>query len=391
MKASDKPQVSKKWWASEKPADVKGSDLEKALAAAEKALADQQKKSDADSVDACIAAMNQLESAVDKTIKKECDKKKHKDCIAVLEKFEDLIAGELERLEKAQANAEEGDDEGEEEDENKLFEKDYLYRMIKLMKSGTKELRFGFGLNTQEPEASKLVLTRKGKPEKLFKLLKRTGDFSNRTLTYGYAAPDPEQKKTLVFRLEESAGEPPQVIKLGRRFLRADKSLYFRKLKLVMPGGQTVVDEEPDTEDGEAAVAAGGQDLSKELAAVQNLAAAWQQTLSDVSAQIAKLRKAIEAQNDAALRAVNNGLGNVMKQFPDLDLSKLVAAAKSNNRAAYDQTLRQTAKEVGEVRKMLADGPLLSTIDENPFVKTNVHEVVKSLLQRVTSELSMKA
>ena len=140
MKASDKPQVSKKWWASEKPDDVKGSELEKALANAEKALADQQKKSDGESVDACIAAMNQLESAVDKTLKKECDKKKHKDCIAVLEKFEDLIAGELERLEKAQANLDDGGDEEEEEDENKLFEKDYLYRMIKLMKSGTKEL-----------------------------------------------------------------------------------------------------------------------------------------------------------------------------------------------------------------------------------------------------------
>jgi hypothetical protein len=267
MKVSDKPQISKKWWTSEKPADVKGADLEKALANAEMALADEQKTSDADSIEACIAAMNQLESAVDKTIKKELDKKKHKDCIIVLEKFEDLIAGELERLEEAQADLEDGGDEDEEEDENKLFDKDYLYRMIKLMKSGTKELRFGFGLNAMEPEASKLLLTRKGKPEKLFKLLKRTGDFSNRTLTYGFAVPDPEQKKTLVFRLEESAGEPPQVIKLGRRFLRADKSLYFRKLKLVMPGGQTVVDDEPDTEDEAQALNAARRNERKEALA----------------------------------------------------------------------------------------------------------------------------
>jgi hypothetical protein len=392
MKASDKPQVSKKWWTSEKPADIKGLDLEKALANCEKALDDENKKSDAGSVGACLAAIKQLESAVDKTLKKECDKKKHKDCIAVLEQFNDLIEDEIERLEEAQVELEDGG-EDEEENENKLFDKDYLHRMIKLMKSGGKELRFGFGLNTQEPEASRLVLTRKGKPEKLFKLLKRTGDFSNRTLTYGYAAPDPEQKKTLVFRLEESAGEPPQVIKLGRRFLRADKNLYFRKLKLIMPGGQTVLDEDPDTEDSENAADGSGKkaDLSKELAAVQNLATAWTQTLSDVSAQIAKLRKAIEAQNDAALRIVAEGLGKVMKQFPDLDLSRLVAAAKSNDRAAYDQTLGRTAKEVGDVHRMLADGPLLSTIDENPFVKTNVHATVKSVLDRVSGELNMKA
>ncbi|HEY3395339.1 MAG TPA: hypothetical protein VGK58_21740, partial [Lacipirellulaceae bacterium] len=121
---------------------------------------------------------------------------------------------------------------------------------------GGKELRFSFGLNTQTPEASRLVLARKGNPERLFKILKRTGEFSNRLLTYGYAVSDPEQKKTLVFRLEESAGEPPQVIKLGRRFLRNDKSLYFRKLKLILPGGETIEDTDPDPED-EGVVATG--------------------------------------------------------------------------------------------------------------------------------------
>jgi hypothetical protein len=63
-----------------------------------------------------------------------------------------------------------------------------------------------------------------------------------------------------------------------------------------------------------------------------------------------------------------------MKQFPDLDLSKLEAAATSNDRAACNQTLSQTPKEVGDVHRMLADGRLLATIDEAPFVKTNVHE-----------------
>jgi hypothetical protein len=254
MKANDKPQISKKWWTSEKPADVKGAELEKALQAAEKALADQEKKSDAASIDSAVGALAGVNTAADKTIKKEMDKKKHKDQIAVLEKYADLVKSETKRLEEAKAKlkkagGEDGEAGEEEEDENKLFEKDYLYKMVKVLKSSGKELRFGFGLNTQAPESSKLVLARKGSPEKLFKLLKRTGDYSNRTLTYGYAAPDPEQKKTLVFRLEESAGEPPQIIKLGRRFLRNDKSLYFRKLKIIMPGGQTVEDNEPDTED----------------------------------------------------------------------------------------------------------------------------------------------
>jgi len=268
MKASDKPQISKKWWTSEKPADVKGAELEKALQAAEKALADEDKKGDAASIDSAIGALAGVNTAADKTIKKELDKKKHKDQISVLEKYGDLVKSETKRLEEAKAKlkkAGEEDGEGgeEEEDENKLFEKDYLYKMIKILKSSGKELRFGFGLNTQAPESSKLVLARKGNPDKLFKLLKRTGEYSNRTLTYGFAAPDAEQKKTLVFRLEESAGEPPQIIKLGRRFLRNDKSLYFRKLKVVIPGGKTFEDTEPDTEDEGVAAAAGGEKTAR--------------------------------------------------------------------------------------------------------------------------------
>jgi hypothetical protein len=256
MKASDKPQISKKWWTSEKPSDIKGAELEKALQAAEKALADEQRKSDERSIEAACTALKDIESAVGKTIKKECEKNKHKDLIKVLEKFYDLIQAEIDRLEeaKAQKSAAGADGEEEQEDENKLFDQEYLYKMIKLMKSGGKELCFGFGLNPQTPESSRLVLARKGKPERLGKALKKTGDYNNRLLTYGYALPDPQSGKTLMFRLEESAGEPPQIVKLGRRFLRNDNKLYFRKIKVVLPGGQTVEDDEPDTEDSTAPV-----------------------------------------------------------------------------------------------------------------------------------------
>jgi hypothetical protein len=398
MKASTKPELTKKWWTSEKPADIKGVDLEKALANVEKALAEEKKKKgDAESLEAAVAACGELEAAVDKTIKKECDKKKHKDVIEVLQKYFPLIKEENSRLKELldQAAGEGEDGEDEEETDDKIFQPDYLYKMLKLLKSTGKELNFGFGLDTKNPEASKLVLTRKGKPERLFKALKQTGDFSNRLITYGKAAPDAQDGKVLVFKLAESAGEPPQVLKLGRRFLRSDKALKFRKLKLIMPGGQTFNDTEPDPEDMVDAAAAGraggAADLSKELAAVQGLEAAWKQTLSNVTAQIDRLRKAMDGQNQPVLRSVSEGLAKLMDQFPDLDLSKLSAAAKANDRAAYDRTRLQTAGEVGDVYEMLAEGPLLSTIDENPFVKTTVHPTVKSMLERVTSELNLKA
>ena len=229
---------------------------------AEKALAEEKKKKgDEPAIEAAQTALEELESAVDKTIKKECDKKKHKDLITVLDKFFALIKDENSRLEKLlEEAAEEGDEEGdEEESDGKIFEKDYLHKMLKLLKSTGKELNFGFGLDTKNPEGSTLLLTRKGKPERLFKALKKTGDFTNRLITYGKAMPDPENGKVLVFTLAESAGEPPQVLKLGRRFLQSDKGLKFRKLRLILPGGQTFNDTEPDDED-----AGGGKQLSQE-------------------------------------------------------------------------------------------------------------------------------
>ena len=216
MKASTKPQISTKWWTSQKPDEIKGSDLETALDTAERALAAEKKKSDSDSIDAACSSLEQLQSAVDKTIKKECDKKKHKDLIAQLEKFDGLISSETSRLEDRKEDLPEGEDEDEEEEnENKLFEKDYLCKMLKLMKSTGKPLKFGFGLNSQSPEGSQLLLARKGKAERLKKMLKKAG-VENRLITYGTAMADPKDGKTLVFRLEESANEPPQTASAGQ-------------------------------------------------------------------------------------------------------------------------------------------------------------------------------
>ncbi len=399
MKVSDKPQISKKWWTSEKPADVKGAELEKALQAAEKAQADEKKKGDAASIDAFLVAIKELEAAVDKTVKKELDKKKHKDVITVLEKFYDLASAETDRLEDAKEKlAGEGDEDAEEEEtENKLLEPDYLYKMIKLMKGG-KDLRFGFGLNTQAPESSKLVLSRKGKPEMLFKLLKRGGDFSNRTLTYGYAAPDPQQKKTLVFRLEDSAGEPPQIIKLGRRFLRNDKKLYFRKLKVVMPGGQTFEDTEPDLEDTEGAQAgaataapgaAGGGaagDLQQRLRSAAAAAQIWTRTQQTAASQIEQLRRELNAFDDPAVASVRDRLANVLDRFPKLDFDSL---ARATDAAAFDRSFATTKAGIAQWRQALERDPALRAIDENPFAPTQVVSTLGDALTRIAGELKV--
>ncbi len=396
MKASDKPQFSSKWWTGEKPASLKGNELDKALVRVEKALGALKRKTDDErTIKDCLEALGDVSAAANKTIKN-CDKREHKDVIAVLKKYDALVDAEVSRLQRTKtelAAGQAGDGQAIEDDVNDdaLFDKDYLYKMMKLLKSTGKELRFGFGLNTNAPEGSVLLLKRKGKPELLFKVLKKTKQFSNRLLTYGYALADPEDGQTLVFRLESGANEPPRIVKLGRKFLRADKKLRFRKLKVILSGGKVLEDLEANEDEmGEAAIGADqAGDLGAQLAQAESFVELWNGTLRQVEGQVAALRQAMEPFEDPSIQAVYQGLGNVMASFPDLDLTRLAAAARANDMAAYNRVLEQTAREVDQVHDVLANSPLLSTIDENPFVNSRVHDTVIQALNRIVSGLGV--
>jgi hypothetical protein len=385
MKASDKPEISKKWWTSEKPDDIKGQDLEKALASAEKALSDADKKGDADSIDNCLAQLKALGAAADKTIKKECDKKKHKEVIAVLEKYEKLIGEEVQRLEQAKAALakEKGGDEEDEEDEKGVLKPEYLGRMIKQLRSG-KELNFCFGLNRSTPDDSRLVLCNKRKPERLLKILKRTGDFSNRLLTYGYALGD---GKVLEFRLADDAKEPSQIVKLAKEFLKGNRELKFKKLR-VLVGGETFEEDMPESggpDEPQVAAGAAG-DLQQRLRSAAAAAQTWKQTHENVADQIAMLRRELDAFDDPDVASVRDRLGSALDRYPKLDFSGLAGAT---DQAAYDRTLEQTRARVAQWRRLLDQDPALRAIDENPFVNTNVVRTFGDALDRIAGELKV--
>jgi hypothetical protein len=416
MKANAKPEISKKWWTSEKPADIKGADLEKALANAEKALADADKKMEPAAIDACLTALKDVESAADKTIKKECDKKKHKDLIGVLEKYAAVVKSESSRLDDlkkkaakgAAAAAEANGEAEEEEDEGKLFEPDYLHKMLKLLRSTGKELNFGFGLDSKNPAGSKLLLARKGKPDKLFKALKQTGNFSNRLICFGTAVPDAQDGKTLVFKLAENAGEPPQIQKLGRQFLRSDKGLKFRKLKLVLPGGQTLEDTEPDTEeDGAAAQAAGAAATNAAPAAGAQSAAgatgtpagafdtAVQENLRKEFKQARAKWVAVRKKADQDIEFVKDGVRDhyltdpvqfpiAMKKIKELD--EIMDNLNDDLRDALDAYVSTPLKQQDRLREVAANArqllenftryvdksPLLAAIDAKEFANVQI-------------------
>ena len=142
--------------------------------------------------------------------------------------------------------------------------------MIKLLRGG-EQLQFCFGLNKAAPADSRLLLCNKRKPERLHKILKGTGDFSNRLMTFGHATGD---GKTIEFSLAENAKEPSQIIKLAKQFLKGNRDLKFRKIR-VLSGGEAFEDDmEADGSSG---------DLREEVARIQALAAEWKKTLQTVS------------------------------------------------------------------------------------------------------------
>jgi hypothetical protein len=408
MKAGDKPQISKKWWTSEKPSDIKGVDLEKALSNAEKALAEAEKKQEPAAIDACLTALKGVETAADKTIKKECDTKKHKDVSSVLAKYAELIKSESSRLEElkkkaAKPAAAKAPGEDEEED-GKLFEPDYLYTMLKLLRSTGKELNFGFGLDTKNPAGSKLLLARKGKPEKLFKALKQSGNFSNRLICFGTAVPDTQDGKTLVFKLAENAGEPPQIQKLGRQFLRSDKSLKFRKLKLILPGGQTLEDTEPDLEDGSAAPQAAAAQAATAGAVPGDGAATGEENLRKEFKEARKRWVAARAKAEQDLEIVKDGVRdyylNDSVQFPIAmkklkELDEIMDNLNDDLRNALDAYVSTPLKQQDRLREMATNArllldnfgkyvfssPLLAAIDKKEFANVQIKAPMMAALR----------
>lgn len=157
------------------------------------------------------------------------------------------------------------------------------------------------------------------------------------------------------------------------------------------------LDEHEGGEDEGGDVIVGGDDevgedddLTDELEDAERFIVAWDQALSDVSDQVDKLRKAMEGADDFGLAAVRDGLATVMDKFPDLDLEPLAAAARAEDVEAYEKTLGQTSKEIRQVRELLSNGPLLSTIDENPFITTTVHATINGVLDEIVDELDIK-
>jgi hypothetical protein len=381
-----KPEISKKWWSKEKPADIKGKELEGALGDCEKALAEASKKPDGDTLEKAIDALEAVSDAIEKTVDKECDKKKHKDLIATLEKLGDLVEDKQEELEKAQEACEkEGEDkeEDEEEDGKTVFKPEYLARMIKMLRGG-ELLQFALGLNKQSPADSKLVLCNKRKPERLYKMLKQTGDFSNRLLTFGTANGD---GKILQLNLSDDAKEPSQIVKTAKGFFKGHRDLKYRKIRVIV-AGQTF-EEDMEGEEGAPTTSSGTStntgDLAARLRKAEAAGLAWRKVRESISDQIAQVQHELNGFDDADANSVHDGLSSLVDKLPDPDFDAL---AKSSDANAFTSNLAKTRSRLAELQKLMAQGSAYDTVDHNPFVKTQIVSTVNQAVASISADLA---
>lgn len=388
---ASKPEISKKWWSKEKPADIKGKELDGALGDCEKALAEAGKKQDGDTLQAALDALEAVSDAIDKTISKECDKKRHKDLIATLEKLGDIVEAKQKELEKIQESSEkdkekekgkDGEDD-EDEDAKTVFKPEYLARMIKMLRGG-EMLQFALGLDKHNPPASKLVLCNKRKPERLYKMLKRTGEFANRLLTFGTANGD---GKILQLNLSDDAKEPSQIVKTAKEFFKGHRDLKYRKIR-VIAAGQTF-EEEMEGEEGapttSSSTSTNTGDLAARLRKAEAAGLTWRKVRDSISAQIAQVQNELNAFDDPDATSVHDGLSSLAEKLPDPGFDALAQSGDANT---FASNLEKTRSRLAELQKLMGQGSAFDTIDRNPFVKTQIVSTVNQAVASISADLA---
>lgn len=213
-------ELQKKWWISNRPRNVKGAELEKALGLAERA-GDEER----------AAALGDISPAIGKACK-ELDKTLHKDLLKDLAALQDLAEAEAKKLlaaargkaaaAKAGAKRAAADTE-DSAAEDKLFDPE-LHRHT-LRRALRQDLVFAFAVGTR-PADRMLALAARGNPAAFARLAKaRSGGVK---VCFGRAQAASAEASTLVLTLD---GPPVSGIeKAFVTYLREHKINLFRSV-----------------------------------------------------------------------------------------------------------------------------------------------------------------
>jgi hypothetical protein len=246
-----KVELTKKWWVTSRPKDVKGAELEKALAAVEQA--------DDDKLAAALAAVS---GAIAKAAK-ELDKKDDKDLLKALDFLDALAeaakkkaeteakaAAQAKAKEDAKAGNEENEEEGEEETPaDKLF--DPAFQLSTLRRALRAPIVFAFAIGSK-PEQSLLAVHVRGNPKALLRIARTRSRAMKGCCGQAQAAED--DPKTLILSLDGPL--IGGLARLVRKYFQFNKITIFRKIRVVVDGKEAESDTSEEAAPSEAQAAA---------------------------------------------------------------------------------------------------------------------------------------
>jgi hypothetical protein len=395
-------ELTKKWWNTNRPKDVKGPELEKALAAVEQC--------EGESRVAALAAVPGVIARVSKGL----DKKAQKDLLKSLDDLSALAVAEAKKaLAEAKAQAEAASKakaespvkDEEETPEDKLFDPDFLRNVLK--RAIRMPLVFAFAIGSK-PEQCALALNVRGNPKNLLRLAKARSGSPRGCCGHAQAAED--DPKTLTLSLEGPLVSG--VARTLRRYFQAQKITVFRKIRVLVDGEEAETDtgeEETPAEAASASASAATSGGPPEPPTAQEMEA-----LEDRRREFKKARAgwvAVKIKAEVDLEKVKDGARTAYladaKQFPKIvqgckDIDSILDNLDDALRDTLDQyastslknqnklrALAATAVEIlDRYRTYVAGNEVMKAIDMKEFADVTVHAPVMKALDDLRRSLS---
>jgi hypothetical protein len=416
-----KVELTRKWWALNRPKEIKGTELEKALAAVEQAKGP-----------ALAAALEAVPDAVTKVCKS-LDKKTQKDLLKNLEILRRMAEdasqkalGEVKAQATAQAKAESKtkaepgpdstpDKADEETPADKLFDPATLRQTIRL--ALRRALIFAFAL-AAKPEQCALGVSPRGNPRQLARLAKERSGATK--LCWGQVQADENDLTILTISLES----PPVagLARIMRNYFQAAHITTFKKFRVLLEGKELESDgggeapppgEKPETT-RDAPVAAPPAADPALATPVAPPTPEQLEVLEDRRRDFKKARAAwiaVKTKAEADLEKVKDGARMAYladpEQFPKIDRGcKDIDAILEN----LDDELRDTLdsyastplknqpklKQLGEKAVQILDryrvyvdsNPVLKAIDQKEFADVLIHAPIAKALADLRKALS---
>jgi len=403
-----KVELTKKWWNTNRPKDVKGAELERTLG-----MVEQTKDASR------VAALAALPGAIAKVCK-ELDKKTDKELLKSLDALGALADAEKKKAEaalnaaiKAKAEADEknkaNEDDEKDTPDDKLFDPAFQLSMLK--RAIRVPLLFAFAI-ASKPEDSAVVFHVRGNPKTLLRLAKtRSGAIKG---CCGQAQAAENDPKLLTLSLDG-----PLVAGLARtmrKHFQANKITIFRKFRVLVDGQEV----ESDASDEELPAQVPGSQVSTAAAAspqeqvTRPPTAKQMEVLEDRRREFKKARAAwvaVKTKAEMDLELVKDGARMLYaadaKQFPKIvqgckDIDAILDNLDDELRDTLDQyastslknqtklqALGATAKEIlDRYHVYVENNQVMRAIDMKEFADVTIHAPIMKALGDLRKALS---